>query len=63
MVPLNSTILPVTVTTSPTFTAGLELVPVNTMMPSEVSGLPSPTGSWITKPLDFFAVTTLPTVV
>jgi hypothetical protein len=40
---------PVTRTTSPAFTR-FEL-PVNTKMPSEVAGFPSPVGSWRKKPL------------
>jgi hypothetical protein len=62
----NSLTVPVTRTRSPTATVGA--LPVNTKMPSEVAGSPSPTGSCMKKlrpPAGVTAVTipsTLPTI-
>ena len=59
----NSATLPVTSTSSPTFTAGGPAV--KTKMPLEVSGSRSArsSGVWMKKPIGVTAVTTLPLVI
>ena len=55
---LNSITVPVTCTRLPTTAAAGGAVEVNTRMPSDVAGLPSPVGSCMKKPLLSSFVTT-----